>query len=146
VDAILRDLQLSPLSEDDFTRPENHALFRAWRRSKAGQEWVEWIESLPEELQGHLDFLLAHGLDTDELESRDAQRDIERSVLQLRHRGVERTNQNLHMLQIEALEQGDAKAGEYARAMVALTGDLLRLQRAISDRTAFAQRERERTA
>ncbi|MFN2132366.1 MAG: DNA primase [Anaerolineae bacterium] len=145
VDAILRELQLGSLSEDDFTRPENHALFRTWRRSKAGQEWIEWMESLPEELQQHLNFLLARGLDTDELEGRDAQRDIERSVLQLRHKGIERTSQNLHMLQIEALEQGDAKATEYARAVVTLTGDLLRLERAISDRTAFAQRERERT-
>ena len=66
-------------------------------------------------------------------------------MLQLRHKGIERTSQNLHMLQIEALEQGDAKATEYARAVVTLTGDLLRLERAISDRTAFAQRERERT-
>jgi DNA primase len=146
VDAILHDLQLGPLTEDDFVRPENHALFRAWRRSEVGQEWVEWMEGLLDELQWHLDFLLARGLDTDELEGRDAQRDIERRVLQLRHKGIERTNQNLHTLQIEALEQGDAKAAEYARAMVTLTGDLLRLQRAISDRTAFAQRERERTA
>jgi hypothetical protein len=48
------------------------------------------------------------------------------------------------MLQTEALEQGDAKAAEYARAVVALNSELFRLQRAISDRTAFAQRERER--
>ncbi|HUT20881.1 MAG TPA: DNA primase [Anaerolineae bacterium] len=144
VDEVLRDLQLAPLSEDDFARPENHALFRTWRGFQSGQEWLDWVERLPEELQQHVGFLLARGLDTDELAGRDAQRDIERRALQLRLKRVERTNQDLHILQTEALEQGDAKAPEYGCATVALTGDLLRLQRAISDRTALAQRERER--
>jgi DNA primase len=144
VDEVFRELRLAPLSEDDFARPENHALFRTWRGIQSGQEWVDWVDRLPEELQQHVGFLLARGPDTDELAGRDAQRDIERRALQLRLKRVERTNQNLHTLQIEALEQGDAKAPEYARATVALTGDLLRLQRAISDRTALAQRERER--
>ena len=137
-------LQLGALSENDFVRPENRGLFLAWNASQPGEAWDDWIDDLPQELQQHVDFLLAHGLDTDELAGRDAQRDVERRVLQLRLKRVERVNQNLHMLQIEALEQGDAKAAEYARAAVALTGELLRLQRAISDRTALAQRERER--
>ncbi len=141
---VLTDLQLDALSESDFVRPENRALFLAWRASQPGEAWDDWVDGLPQELQRHVDFLLAHGLDTDELAGRDAQRDVERRVLQLRLKRVERVNQNLHMLQIEALEQGDAKAVEYARAAVALTGELLRLQRAISDRTALAQRERER--
>jgi len=144
VDELFRDLQLNPLSEDDFAHPENRALFLTWRAPQSGGDWDDWMDRLSEELQQHVDFLLARGLDTDELEGRDAQRDVERRVLQLRLKQVERVNQNLHMLQTEALEQGDARAAEYTCAAVALTEELLRLQRAISDRTAFAQRERER--
>jgi DNA primase len=140
------ELSLPPLREDDFDQTENRLLYAAWSRMEEGQTWPEWVDTLPTELQRHLDFLLARGLDTKELSGRDAERDIERRVLELRLKSVIRINHSLKMLQTEALEQGDAKASEYSQTMVARTGDLLRLQRALSERTALAQRERERAS
>jgi DNA primase len=144
INHLLDELSLAPLQENDFVQTENRLLFAAWSYMEEGHTWQQWVDQLPIELQQHLEFLLSRGLDTDELASRDAERDIERRALELRLESVQRDNQNLKMLQTEALEQGDAKATEYSQTMVARTRDLLRLQRALSERTALAQRERER--
>ena len=144
INATLSELGLSLLQESDFAGTENRMLFVLWHEAQEGLEWKEWISSLPIELQEHLDFLLSQGLDAYALEGRDAERDVERRVLELREKQLERTNQQVRMLQIEALEQGDAKAAEHGNVMIALTSDLLRLQRALRERTALAQREREK--
>ncbi|MBN1641976.1 MAG: DNA primase [Anaerolineae bacterium] len=146
VNALLAELGLVGLQEDDFVGVENRALYAAWSTFEEGQSWDAWVEALPDALQRHLEFLLDSGLDTEDLETKDAERDIERRVLELRARSIERTNQSLAMLQVEALEQGDAKATEYAHLVLMLTDDLRRLQRALSERTAWARRERERSS
>ncbi len=144
INATLAELELSPLQESDFAGTENRMLFMSWHEAQEGLEWEDWVSGLPLELQEHLDFLLSQGLDAYALEGRDAERDVERRVLELREKQLERTNQQVRMLQIEALEQGDAKAAEHGNVMIALTSDLLRLQRALQERTALAQREREK--
>lgn len=145
VGALLEELSLLPLQEGDFQRVENRALFMAWLQVKPGQDWQEWTETLPSALQLHLDFLLEHGPDTDDLAREDAERDFERSILLLRQKSLERTSQNLGILQAEAWEQGDARAIEYDEMMVNLSRDLLCLQRALSKRTSLGRREeRER--
>jgi DNA primase len=146
VNEVLADLGLAGVQEDDFGDVENRALFSAWSTIEEGQGWEEWVQTLPQTLQRRLEFLLARGLDTEDLESKEAQRDIERRILELRLRTVERTNQSLALLQVEALEEGDAKATEYARVVLTLTDDLRRLHGALSQRTALARRERERAS
>jgi hypothetical protein len=92
-----------------------------------------------------MDFLLAHGPDTDDLTGEEAERDIERTALLLRHRSLERVSQNLAVLQREALDQGDAKATEFSHTMLKLTVERARLERALSERTSLGRREeRER--
>jgi len=144
INATLAELELLPLQESDFAGIENRMLFVSWHEAQEGLEWEDWVSSLPPELQEHLDFLLAQGLDAYALEGKDAERDVERRVLELREKQLERINQQVRMLQTEALEQGDAKAAEHGNGMIALTSDLLRLQRALQERTALAQREREK--
>lgn len=143
---LFADLGLADLQEDDFVRIENRSLFAAWLQFGEGQDWTAWVDGLPPEHQQHLEFVLSRGPEAEELDGPDAERDFERRVLELRLRQVERTNQSLKVLQVEALEQGDAKATEYGQEMVALTGSLFRLQRALSERTALAVREREQVS
>ena len=143
INALLAELGLVDVQEDDFARIENRTLFLAWLQFEEGQDWAEWVGDLGTELQQHLDLLLSRGPDTADLAGRDVERDIERRALELRLKNVKRTSQNLQMLQVEALEQGDAKAPEYAQATLALARDRRRLQQALSERTAMAQRERD---
>jgi DNA primase len=146
-DTVLTGLSLSPLQEDDFERAENRALFAAWLQFGEEQDWETWTDSLPHALQLHLDFLLERGLDTDELAGSDAERDIERRILELRLKNVERTLRNLRTLQAEALDEGDAKAADYSQAVNVLTAARRRLDIALGERTATGKRlERERVA
>jgi hypothetical protein len=143
VNALLEALSLPKLQEDDFVRIENKALLASWLLFEEGQDWETWVEGLPIELQHHLDHLLSRGPDADELIDRDAERGIERSMLELRHKTIERSSKTMHMLQVEALEQGDARATEYTQRVTALARERLRLERALRERTAMAKRERE---
>jgi DNA primase len=143
IGALFEGLSLKALEEDDFVRIENRTLLSAWLQFEEGQNWQTWVSSLPIELQHHLDFLLSRGPDTDELIGRDAERGIERSILELRHKTIERTSQTMQLLQAEALEQGDARAAEYGQKMIDLTRERLRLEHALRERTALARRERE---
>jgi DNA primase len=138
-EALLTGLSLSPLREEDFERAENRALFATWLQS-GDQDWQTWAGRLAPFLQLHLDFLLERGLDTEELASNDAERDIERQVLKLRLKNVERSLRNLRTLQAEALEQGDARAAEYSQTMNTLTAERLRLDLALGQRTASGKR------
>jgi DNA primase len=138
-DAVLAELSLSPLQEDDFERVENRVLFAAWLQS-GEQDWGAWSENLSHALQLHLDFLLDRGLDTQELQGGAAERDIERQVLKLRRKNVERTLRSLGTLQAGALENGDARAAEYSQAMKPLTAELRRLDLALGKRTASGKR------
>ena len=88
--AVLEDLELAPVGQDDFERAENRALLDAWLRFEGGQDWQAWVDALPQLLQLHLDFLLERGLDTEELVGQDAERDIERRILELRRRRIDR--------------------------------------------------------
>jgi hypothetical protein len=145
VAALMEDLDLAPLSKEDFERPENRALFAAWCQFQAGQDWQAWMDALPQALQLHLDFLLERGLDTQELAGEEAERDIARRMLELRRKTIDRTIQNLRMLQMEALDRGDAKASEYSQPIYALTVQRANLERALHARTATGMRqERER--
>jgi hypothetical protein len=143
INALLAELGLACVQEDDFARIENRTLFSAWLQFEEGQDWAEWVDDLGTELQQHLDLLLSRGPDIADLASRDVERDIERRGLELRLKNVKRTSQNLQMLQAEALERGDAKATEYAQATITLARDRRRLQQALSERTAMALRERD---
>jgi DNA primase len=142
IDALLIGLSLSPLQEDDFERSENRALYEAWLQLQEGQEWQAWVENLPQALQYHLDFLLERGLDADQLVGQDAERDIERRVLELRHRRINRAIQNLRTLQAESLDQGDAKASEHSYTTMVFTAERARLERALYERTATGKREK----
>jgi DNA primase len=146
INALLDELSLPTLQEDDFVRIENRTLFSAWLQFEEGQDWQNWVDSLPIELQHHLDFLLTRGPDTDELVGQDAERGMERSALELRHKSIERTSRTVQMLQAEALEQGDARATEYSERVINLTRERLRLERALGERTALAIREREQNS
>ena len=143
INALLAELGLVGMQEDDFSSTENRTLFLAWMQFEEGQDWAEWVGDLGTELQQHLDLLLSRGPDTADLADRDVERDIERRALELRLKNVKRTSQNLQVLQAEALDQGDAKATEYAQATLALARDRRRLQQWLSERTAMAQRERD---
>jgi DNA primase len=143
INALFEALSLQKLQENDFVRIENKALLSVWLQFEEGQDWQAWVSGLPLELQHHLDFLLSRGPDADELVGQDTERGIERSMLELRHKTIERTSKTMQLLQVEALEQGDARAPEYAQRMIALTRDRLHLERALRERTAMAKRERE---
>jgi DNA primase len=145
-DALLSDLALLPLQEDDFERAENRALFAAWIES-GEQDWHAWADGLSPVLQLHLDFLLERALNTDAIEGSETQRDIERQILTLRLRNVERTFRHVRTLQAEAHEQGDAKAAEYIDTMNTLTLERRRLDLALGKRTASGKRlERDQVA
>lgn len=143
--ALLEGLELDSIQQDDFERPENRALLDAWLRFEGGQDWQGWVDALPPLLQVHLDFLLEQGLDTDDLVGQDAERDIERRILELRRRRIDRAFRNLRMLQMEALDRGDAKASEYGQDMQTLTIERSYVERALYERTATGKRaQRER--
>jgi DNA primase len=137
---VLDSLDLVPVGEDDFERAENRALLKAWLQFEGGQDWQAWVDALPQLLQLHLDFLLERGLDTEELVGQDAERDIERRILELRRRRIDRMVQNLRMLQMEALDRGDAKASEYGQDMQTLTIKRIYVERALYERTATGKR------
>ncbi len=141
MNVMLSELALGTLDGDDFERAENRAIFEAWSDENAPREWEEWVATLPPTLQLRLDFLLERGKVLDELPPEDLERDLERAVLLLRRRRLERMSRHLSMLQVEALEQGDAKAVEYSRAVVELTGERLQVERALAARTAVGRRE-----
>ena len=138
--AVLESMDLDPVQQDDFERAENRALLDAWLRYDGGEDWQSWVEALPQLLQLHLDFLLERGLDTEELVGQDAERDIERRILELRRRRIDRLAQNLRMLQMEALDRGDAKASEYGQDMRMLTVKRINVERALYERTATGKR------
>jgi DNA primase len=143
--ALLESLSLPPLQEDDFERAENRALYTAWLQVDPGLSWEEWEQNLPHALQLYLDFLLGHGPETREPTPEEAERDIERTALTLRHRYLKRISQSLRFMQAEALESGDAKAIEYGHTMVELTGQITRLEYALLKRTSLGKgEERER--
>jgi DNA primase len=143
--ALLESLGLDAVGPDDFERSENRALLEAWLRFESGEDWASWVEGLPKLLQLHLDFLLERGLDTEELVGQDAERDIERRILELRRRRIDRAFQNLRLLQMEALEAGDAKASGYGQDMQTLTIERSYVERALYERTSTGKRaQRER--
>jgi DNA primase len=144
VNRLLDSLSLSPLREDDFERVENRALFAAWLQIEDGQNWDDWQEGVPEALQIHLDFLLAQGLDTDMLLGKDAERDIERRILELRLKSVERVIQNYRAL-LETMERGDAQEVKFRQMIAKLTLDRFPVEQALFERTSLGKREeRER--
>ena len=141
--AILGNLSLLPLREDDFARTENRALFAAWQAIENGTSWQEWIASLGQSLQLYLDFLLESGPDAEELNGENAGRDFERSILRLRRKNLDRVIQSLQVLQAESLEQGDARAVEYQHTMLALLHtNRFGLDRALRESTALGQRQK----
>jgi len=137
---LLERLGLAPVQQDDFERPENRALLDAWLKSEGGGDWQAWVDRLPVPLQLHLDFLLERGLDTDDLVGQDAERDIERRILELRRRRIDRAFGSLRMLQMEALDRGDARASEYGQDMQTLTVERSCVERALYERTATGKR------
>jgi DNA primase len=138
--AMLEALALKPIQQDDFERAENRALWGAWLRFDAGQDWQAWVDALPRLLQSHLDFLLERGLDTEDLVGQDAERDVERRILELRRKRIDRAVLSLSMAQREALERGDAKASEYGQDIQTLMTERSYVERALYERTATGKR------
>lgn len=144
---LLIDLALRPLQEEDFARAENRALFAAWQHFPAGTDWQKWVEQLPAQLQDLVNFLLDNSPEPQDMSAELAERDFERSILDLRRRNIDRMIQNVQSLQSEAFEQGDAKAGEYHAMVLALKRDRLGLDRALLENTSWGKRQkRERIA
>jgi len=144
---LLTDLALRPLQEDDFGRPENRALFAAWQRIPEGTDWAGWVAQLPPQLQNWVDLILDNSPEIQDSAVELAERDFERSILDLRRRNIDRMIQNIQLLQSESLEQGDAKAAEYHAMVLALKRDRLGLDRALLENTAWGKRQkRERVA
>ncbi|MBL7200992.1 MAG: DNA primase [Anaerolineae bacterium] len=144
VHALFEGLSLPMLQEDDFERVENRTLYAVWRQMKEGHDWQAWADALPDALQAQLDLILAHGPDTEALARDEVVRDIERAVLLLRRKGLERVSQNLRIL-FETMERGDAAAAGYSRTMVRVTAERAAIEHALSERTSLGRREeRER--
>jgi DNA primase len=139
-DALLAELSLPSLREDDFQRAENRALFAAWLQMDEAQDWQTWTDLLSRPLQLHVDFLLERGLDTGQLAGSDAERDIERQILNLRLKSIERALRNMRTLQAEALDNGDARAAEYGQAVSELTAERGRIDHALGERTSSGRR------
>jgi DNA primase len=141
VNALLKGLELEPLQDEDLERIENRMLFNAWVQTPEGLDWQDWVSGLPPVLEAYLENLLAQGPDSDELTGEDAERDIEYTVLRLRHKRLQRLTQDLNMLQAEALEQGLTRLPEYDQATIGVHRNRLRLERALYERTSLGKRE-----
>ena len=144
--ALLAGVSLPSLGENDFEHAENRALFLAWQHIPEETNWQEWVDSLPATLQQRLDFVLENGPTAEELIGEEADRDFARNILRLRRKTIDRTIQNLGVLQTESLEQGDAKAPEYLHTLLHLRADRFSLDRALAENTAQGQRQKREQA
>ncbi len=142
--ALLTQMSLEPLQEDDFERTENRALFAAWQSMPPTVRWDEWQAQLPPSLQERLHLVLEQGPDQEELVGEEAERDFERNiVLRLRAVRIERMVTNLEMVQKEAMEQGDARSMGYSSSVMNLKMARHKLDHAREERTSMGKRRQK---
>jgi hypothetical protein len=71
---------------------------------------------------------------------REAERDIERTVLELRLKSMERAIQSYKML-LESTEQGGTEEAEYHHMIAKLTIERFPLEQALFERTSLGKRK-----
>jgi len=135
VNEALQESRLEPLRGRDFQNVGLRTILETWEALLATERSVSaeaLREALPVELHAQLEDLIA----PDEVELADEQlvRDVIITLLRLRKRHLQRIGQELNLLDIEAQETGDIRAGQYDEAKLAYTETLLRTQQALAQR------------
>ena len=141
VNAALQGSQLEPLNEQDFQDTGYRAVFQVWESLLATEQPapVEALQAqLPTELHTRLEEL--HTSDEIDLDDEQRARDISLTLLRMRERNLRRLGRELNFLTIEAQEEGDMRAEQYASALHAYTETLLRTQQALAQRWGWVNR------
>jgi hypothetical protein len=135
VNEALEESQLDPLQGQDFQDVGFRAILETWEALLATEHSVS-VEALraalPVEVHAQLEDLIAP--DDIELANEQLARDVIITLLRLRKRNLKRLGQELNLLDIEAQETGDIRAGQYDEAKLAYTETLLRTQQALAQR------------
>ncbi len=135
VNEALEESQLEPLQVRDFQDVGFRAILEMSEAILATGHSVSTEAlrvALPVELHAQLEGLIAP--DDIELANEQLVRDVIITLLRLRKRNLKRLGQELNLLDIEAQETGDVRAGEYDEAKLAYTETLLRTQQALAQR------------
>jgi DNA primase len=142
VNAALQRSQLEPLGEQDFQDTGYRAVFRAWE-SLLATEHPASMEMLQAQLPTELHVRLEELYTSDEIDLDDEQlvRDISLTLLRMRERNLRRLGRELNFLTLEAQEEGDIRAEQYASALHSFTETLLRTQQALAQRWGWVNRE-----
>lgn len=128
---------LERITPDDFEHTDHQILFRLASES-INQDRMEplnyTLENLPSPMIDYADQILAGSKKLDPNEERVFE-DLLRTILKLRRAKLQQGNQQLQILQAEALEHGDASAGEYQQAILKAVQTLNFLDKAIGKYT-----------
>ncbi len=132
---MLSEMSMSPLGPDDFSSVENRELFLAIQSQceQSGElDQHELLSSLSQPLADHLRRLLAHWETLPKLPDEQVEIEAVRSILKLRHFVIGKWLQQLHALQGDAEQEGDAASSDLYRRLVQNYAERKnRLQRAI---------------
>jgi DNA primase len=132
----LLENQLLPMHGQDFQDVSYRAIFEAWETLAATDDHSASIDALrvqlPADLHSRIDELLVP--DEDMLADEQLIRDVALPLLRLRIRNLERLGRELGFLRSEAQSAGDMRARQYDQAQLAHGQELLRIQKALSQR------------
>lgn len=134
VNRALQEAGLPRLSSNDFEHTDLQEMFRLSLEALE-QDLLEpssyALQNLPLPLVERADELLVTSKELDPNAERVFE-DLLRSILLLRRRNMQKTNEQMRFLQESAQEEGDLKASEYAQVMVQNTLTLQRLDKALA--------------
>lgn len=132
---VLSEMSMLPLGPDDFSSVENRELFLAIQKQREQSSDLaqdEFLSNLNQPLADHLRRLLAYWETLPKLPDEQVEIEAVRSILKLRHFVIGKWLRQLHILQGDAEQEGDAASTDLYRRLVQNYAERKnRLQRAI---------------
>jgi DNA primase len=141
LDDALRDVGVDGLSADDFSQPENRAIFASWQESLGTAESGGFREELDPALCPRFDLLLEGPKGAPPLNDDQAEKALIEGTLRLRQRRLQRLVEELRFLQADAGELGGAAIEEYGQMMNFYLSAKWRIDQALHANSFFGRSE-----
>ncbi len=147
-DAALQACQEEPLRADDLGRPEDRALFEAWRGwltgGGSGDPRADFADTVDASLQERIQSLVQFQSEQPEVAEDLLRSQVLDAGFRLRLKNLRRRYHELQFLQDDARDQGarDVLRG-YLQMNIEITARIGRLEKAVNERTLAGRRQRQ---
>ena len=150
-DEVMAACQEPPLAAEDLSRPDDRAIYKAWREWLASGGGADargpFYDTMDERLQDRVDTLVTIQKEQPEAPEELLRDQVLDAIARLRLQNLRRKNRELQFLQEEARTSGDREMyRSHVQAIVDNTMRIRMLEQAVNERSISGRRQHEDTA